>query len=324
VAEETKTDRRRWLELVGGAAVGAVGGYFVGKSTVPDPERPPDVRATNAVDFSWRLEIRGGYGWLFYKNSNTVRIMSLKASTCPWYDHKMMLIVSKQEAVPDGGTCPMTTVGDYYIWELDGETTFTEGLGNNSVKKFENNSEWDKLKSPYAPERPDEVDYWNDSVWLSESVAANPNADKLASRSIIVPDGNLSVLKPTNEWGVYCNWLFKDKQGNERRKALTDRIQFTKDLTATRIGLNTDGGTIYLKPFFGRLRMAIRHKLELAPIAFEKDDPLPHFAMLYDFSNIPCKDAVVPTLEEREGYKIPEKKNASPGDLCPPLMLHEA
>jgi hypothetical protein len=57
-------------------------------------------------------------------------------------------------------------------------------------------------------------------------------------------------------------------------------------------------------------------------MCFQPGDPLLHFAMLYDFvDGIPCANAIVPKLEKREDKEMPTCKQATPGDLCPPLPL---
>ncbi len=280
--------------------------------------------------FAWTVEIRGGYGLLFLKDGKGLKVMSAKGKTCPLgYDHRMLLVIDQSMVDVDADTTfsPQNNGDSRLYWELNGMTTFIEGMIGEGISARPG-TPWDKLQEPCAPLKPLKDSLWDDQIWLPERARAvnSGGIDDLASRSIVFPDGDLAILHPNNDWGVYGRWVFKDPvSGKERRKALTDGIRLTKVLSG-RIGIQTDGGKIYLKPKsgYGVLPMQMQHKVDLDPEAFMPGTHLPHFAPLYEFVyGAVCNTSVIPYWEPRPDVALPNPDQASPGDLCPPMPLDE-
>jgi hypothetical protein len=324
VSENDTLKRRDLLKLVAGGALGAAAGMAGCRSAGITSARAVPAGGVRA-SYDWTLEIRGGYGWLFKKDA-TVKVMSIKKTSCDALDHPMLLIVAEGDGLVDPATTykPNETDG-MMSWSLDGDTRFISGLPTLGLTQGPRRT-WTELKDPYSPKDLESDAAWDDQVWLTERVKARSDAESRASRSLLVPYGRLSVGRPQSEWGRKCRWAFTDGKNQVRRKALTDRLLVSARLDEP-IGLQTAKGNIYLRPADGLLSMIVQSSLDLEHQTFKVGDKLPHIAMLYDFADgTDCAKAVVPAIEARPDVPFPVPVVGapfSPGDLCPPLMLDE-
>jgi hypothetical protein len=234
----------------------------------------------------------------------------------------MYLMVPQSQVKVSGDVTPKDSGDGRWYFVLDGTTTFIEGVSTGSVG-INKGTAWGDLKDPYGPPKPDTSQPWDDLVWLPEWQKAKDNVETFASRSFLFPDGTLSVMRPENPWGRYGRWEFND--GTQKRwKALTDGIHLFGALTS-RMGIQTDGGKkIYLEPQGTKIGLLLQHALYRDPMEFAEGTPLPHLAVLHDFAkDTDCKKTVVPTWTKRSDWaNLPDPKNGSPGDLCPPLPLY--
>lgn len=308
--EKTLIDRRTLLGIGGGAALGALAGFFGGRRLVGTAK-------------TWTLQIQGGYGYLFKKDA-TVLAMSRGPSSCAtYYDHKMTLVVAQGLLDdPNSSPYPPTTQNYLHTWVLEGPTVFTGGVPGGGVTQGLK-SDWKGLGEPFAPANPADPGDWDDQVWLTERQTAVKDVEKLAARSILVPSGAMSVSPPMNVFGLIGRWQFAFTSGTQW-KALSDVVSFTNPLTGPITLETTVGGSrakIVLKPKGTTLRVSIRHKAILDLDAYQQNEPLRHISMLYEFAGMDCTKVVVPTYQIRTGYNPPPQP--SPGDLCPPLMLDE-
>ena len=329
--------RRDLLTLGGGGILGAAAGYLFGRQPSPPPAAvavngpAPGAGARKGYPFS--LTVQGGYGWLF--SGGKVTLMTLKKESCscePYFaEHHMMLITSDRFVEVDKSTTyPAKSDGmGNSTWMLTGATKFIQGMPGAGITERHGTTDWAKLADPYGPGDPDDDPSWNDALWLPTREKAKANAITLASNTFELTDGDLTVCRPRNPQAVVGRWVFKDKGGNERKKALTDVLNLTVNVVELVVGIETtmaDGktGTIVLKPVSGGafLPVSLRHEAKLVSLPLSDGVPLPHLAMLYDFvKDQQCADAIVPTYLKRTDLPNEPPKGRTPGDLCPPLML---
>jgi hypothetical protein len=223
-----------------------------------------------------------------------------------------------QQATTYAGT-PDSSTGRIY-WSLDGATTFTKGMPGKGIGQGKH-TKWDDVADPYGPDDPlnDDIN-WDDQVWLAERAKAKANPTNSSSRFIELTDGHLSIHAPASLYGRLGRWVFKDKTGKIRKKALTDRLTLSGRTATDAIWIETKGGRIAFKPSGNGkyLAMDIRHKLDLDQMPIKPGDPLQHFAMLADFADgETCDTADVPYFERRSDVT----GSPTPGDLCPPRMF---
>lgn len=328
MADNRDLDRRTLLQLGGAGAVGAIAGFLAGRATAPQPPAPvptptPGGRefAAGATPFTWSLDIQGGYGWLF-RADRTIKVMSLKSSSCHFFDHEMKLFIDPNLVQVVSSTDAPQDDGGLKYWPLEGDCKFAGMPGKGVTQRTPTPVSSLDPRKPY-PKDPLGPGDWDDQVWLSEREKAKSNVDDYASRSIVLTDGTLSVLQPSNIYGVLGYWHCTKADGTTHAKSLTDRLQLTGG-PVDNITIDTHGGAkkIVLRPANSLtfMAMGIRRAATLQGMPFTQGQALDHFAMLYEFvEGADCSKVKPPVYEPRPGFTI---KDPSPGDLCPGMMLN--